>query len=49
MDQSGRRPKLLKDYAPPPYLVEEVDLDFALAETSDGDAPPAKAGETILF
>ena len=31
MDQSGRRPKLLKDHAPPPYLVEEVDLDFALA------------------
>jgi aminopeptidase N len=31
MDQSVRRPKLLKDYSPPDYLVEEVNLDFALA------------------
>ena len=30
MHQSERRPKLLKDYAPPDYLVEEVDLDFRL-------------------
>jgi aminopeptidase N len=30
MDQSGRHPKLLKDYAPPDYLVEEADLDIAL-------------------
>jgi aminopeptidase N len=30
MDHSGRRPKLLKDYAPPDYLVEEVDLDITL-------------------
>jgi aminopeptidase N len=30
MDQSGRPPKLLKDYAPPNYLVDEVDLDVAL-------------------
>ncbi|MGC2410679.1 MAG: aminopeptidase N [Methyloceanibacter sp.] len=30
MGQSGRRPKLLKDYAPPDYLVDEVDLDIAL-------------------
>src|SRR5207342_3432695 len=30
MDQSTRQPKLLKDYTPPNYLVETVDLDFAL-------------------
>jgi aminopeptidase N len=30
MDQSGRHPKLLKDYAPTDYLVDEVDLDIAL-------------------
>ena len=30
MDQSTRRPKLLKDYAPPDYLVGTVELDFAL-------------------
>ena len=30
MDQSGRRPKLLKDYAPPHYLVDTVDLDISL-------------------
>ena len=30
MDQSGRRPKLLKDYAPPDYLVDDVDLEFQL-------------------
>jgi aminopeptidase N len=30
MDQPTRQPKLLKDYAPPDYLVETVDLDFAL-------------------
>jgi aminopeptidase N len=30
MDQPGRHPKLLKDYAPPDYLVDEVDLDIAL-------------------
>ena len=30
MDQPARQPKLLKDYAPPDYLVETVDLDFAL-------------------
>jgi aminopeptidase N len=30
MDQSGRRSKLLKDYAPPDYVIDEVALDFAL-------------------
>src|SRR5207344_1408812 len=30
MDQSTRQPKLLKDYAPPNYLVDKVELDFAL-------------------
>src|SRR3990172_7811890 len=30
MHQSGRKPKLLKDYAPPDYLIEEVELDVAL-------------------
>src|SRR4029078_8661536 len=30
MDQSPRQPKLLKDYAPPSYLVDTVELDFAL-------------------
>jgi aminopeptidase N len=30
MDQSVRKPKLLKDYAPPAYLIEEVELDVAL-------------------
>ncbi len=30
MDQSGRRSKLLKDYAPPDYVIDEVELDFAL-------------------
>jgi aminopeptidase N len=30
MDQSTRQPKLLKDYVPPNYLVDTVDLDFAL-------------------
>jgi aminopeptidase N len=30
MDQTTRQPKLLKDYAPPNYLVETVELDFAL-------------------
>ena len=30
MDQSARVPKLLKDYAPPDYLVEEVELEIAL-------------------
>ena len=30
MDQSTRQPKLLKDYAAPDYLVETVELDFAL-------------------
>ncbi len=34
MDQSGRRPKLLKDYAPPAYLVEEADLDVVLDPTA---------------
>ena len=34
MDQSGRRPKLLKDYAPPNYLVEEADLDVVLDPTA---------------
>ncbi|MBK5198153.1 MAG: aminopeptidase N [Methyloceanibacter sp.] len=31
MHQSGRKPKLLKDYAAPDYFIEEVDLDVALA------------------
>ena len=30
MHQPGRTPKLLKDYAPPDYLIEEVELDVAL-------------------
>ena len=30
MDQPARLPKLLKDYAPPPYLIEEVELDVTL-------------------
>ncbi len=30
MHQSGRKPKLLKDYVPPDYLIEEVELDVAL-------------------
>ena len=33
MDQSRHAaaiPKLLKDYAPPDYLIEEVELDVAL-------------------
>jgi aminopeptidase N len=30
MHQSGRHPKLLQDYAPPDYLVDEVDLDIRL-------------------
>src|SRR5262245_50432444 len=30
MDQSTRQPKLLKDYVPPNYLVDTVELDFAL-------------------
>ena len=30
MDRSTRQPKLLKDYAPPNYLVDTVELDFAL-------------------
>ena len=29
MDQSGRKPKLLADYAPPDYLVDAVELDVA--------------------
>jgi aminopeptidase N len=31
MNETARQPKLLKDYAPPPYLIEEVELDFKLA------------------
>jgi len=30
MQQPARTPKLLKDYAPADYLIEEVELDFAL-------------------
>ena len=30
MQQSGRQAKLLKDYSPPDYLIEEVELDVAL-------------------
>jgi aminopeptidase N len=30
MHQSGRKPKLLTDYAPPAYLIDEVKLDVAL-------------------
>src|SRR5262245_45410811 len=30
MDQSTRQPKLLKDYVPPNYLVDTVELDIAL-------------------
>ena len=30
MQQSPRKAKLLKDYTPPPYLIEEVELDVAL-------------------
>jgi aminopeptidase N len=31
MNETARQPKLLKDYAPPPYLIEEVELDVHLA------------------
>jgi aminopeptidase N len=31
MQKSDRKPKFLKDYAPPDYLIEEVALDVALA------------------
>ncbi|HEY6669850.1 MAG TPA: M1 family aminopeptidase, partial [Methyloceanibacter sp.] len=31
MQHAGRRPKLLKDYTAPDFLVEEVNLDVALA------------------
>jgi aminopeptidase N len=31
MNETARRQKLLKDYAPPPYLIEEVELDVKLA------------------
>jgi aminopeptidase N len=31
MNETARQPKLLKDYAPPPYLIEEVELDVKLA------------------
>jgi hypothetical protein len=31
MQQSDRRAKFLKDYAPPDYLIEEVNLDVALS------------------
>src|SRR5215471_18904805 len=34
MKQSDRRPKLLKDYTSPDYLIEEVNLDVALAPTA---------------
>ncbi|MGH6832205.1 MAG: aminopeptidase N, partial [Methyloceanibacter sp.] len=30
MHQPGRKPKLLKDYAPPDFIIEEVELDIAL-------------------
>ena len=30
MDQPTRQPKLLKDYAPPDYLMETVELDVTL-------------------
>ncbi|MFO7477408.1 MAG: aminopeptidase N [Methyloceanibacter sp.] len=30
MQDSVRKPKLLKDYAPPPYLIDAVELDVAL-------------------
>src|SRR5687767_14265716 len=30
MHQSGRKPKLLKDYAPPAHLIDAVELDVAL-------------------
>ncbi len=31
MNETARQPKLLKDYSPPPYLIEEVELDVHLA------------------
>src|ERR1044071_2924295 len=31
MQKAARQPKFLKDYAPPDYLIEEVNLDVALA------------------
>jgi aminopeptidase N len=31
MNETARQPKLLKDYAPPPYLIKEVELDVKLA------------------
>jgi len=30
MQQSDRRAKFLKDYSPPDYVIEEVNLDVAL-------------------
>jgi aminopeptidase N len=30
MHQPDRQPRLLKDYAPPDFLIEEVELDFGL-------------------
>jgi aminopeptidase N len=30
MHQPARQPKLLKDYAPPDFLIDEVELDFSL-------------------
>jgi aminopeptidase N len=34
MHQPARKPKLLKDYAPPDFLIEEVELDVALDPTA---------------
>ncbi len=31
MNEIARQPKLLKDYAAPDYLIEEVELDVRLA------------------
>ncbi len=35
MQKSDRKPKFLKDYAPPDYLIEEVALDVALAPKAE--------------
>ncbi len=34
MDRSDRQPKLLKDYAPPAFLIETVELDVSLDPTA---------------
>jgi aminopeptidase N len=57
MDQSRRAPKLLKNYAPPDYLIESVDLDIALDPSETRVAaklkvrpnPKAAAGRPLVL